>query len=187
MTATGKLTMTELEARYLSGGERAIKDYYRKFPVLVILPDGRGYSAVTWTPHATESVINPYVASPSTPSSGEIDPAHSVEIPKFPPGAVVAPITGSNLKQFLVGVGRLCTNDIQLQHKSVSRNHARFDFSTGRCVIEDLNSKNGTHVDGLHLLPGRHYLMTPYREVRFGEVQTMFLDCQALLDVCQLS
>lgn len=48
-----------------------------------------------------------------------------------------------------ITIGRLPENDIVFDHKSVSRNHARItETDDGTYLIEDLNSKNGTYVNG---------------------------------------
>lgn len=43
-------------------------------------------------------------------------------------------------------IGRTIDNDIQIRSKFVSRHHAQVITSPGRCIVEDLNSTNGTFV-----------------------------------------
>jgi len=45
-------------------------------------------------------------------------------------------------------IGRDPDVDVFLDHPSVSRRHARISITAGRVVLEDLNSRNGTCVDG---------------------------------------
>jgi pilus assembly protein CpaF len=45
-------------------------------------------------------------------------------------------------------IGREAINDIMLQDLEISRRHASITFVNGRHVIEDLNSTNGTFVNG---------------------------------------
>lgn len=45
-------------------------------------------------------------------------------------------------------IGRDPDVDVFLDHPSVSRRHARISITAGHVVIEDLNSRNGTCVDG---------------------------------------
>jgi pSer/pThr/pTyr-binding forkhead associated (FHA) protein len=45
-------------------------------------------------------------------------------------------------------IGRDPGVDVFLDHPSVSRHHARISITAGRVVLEDLNSRNGTCVDG---------------------------------------
>jgi pSer/pThr/pTyr-binding forkhead associated (FHA) protein len=45
-------------------------------------------------------------------------------------------------------VGRTDDNDIWLNHRSISRHHAKVVFENGRYAIEDLQSSNGVRVNG---------------------------------------
>lgn len=177
MTATGKLSVTELEARYLSGGTKAIRDYYVGCPILVILPDDYGKNSVTWTPHESDSSV----AKPVTPVSGE---SSSVEIstPRLPPGSVITPVRGKTPRFVVVGRNDDC--DIKINHNTVSRRHAVFDVY-GPLTLEDLQSKNGTFIDGVMLDPGRPTSVCSPRELRFGGVSALLLDLSTLLDVCR--
>jgi len=51
-------------------------------------------------------------------------------------------------------LGRAFENDIRLQDKSVSRQHVRIEKAAERYFLTDLQSKNGTFLDGRYLLPG---------------------------------
>jgi pSer/pThr/pTyr-binding forkhead associated (FHA) protein len=52
------------------------------------------------------------------------------------------PISGDNV---MVGRDRTCS--IVLSHPAVSRRHARITLSGTACVLEDLQSANGTYVN----------------------------------------
>jgi len=52
------------------------------------------------------------------------------------------------LRQGEMSIGRDPTNDIRIVDPSVSRHHARFRIDSRKAWIEDLESKNGTRVDG---------------------------------------
>lgn len=60
-------------------------------------------------------------------------------------GAVIReyPVTGATLS-----IGRGAGNDIVIDHPAVSSAHARLVAEAGRYAIEDLNSTNGTFVNG---------------------------------------
>ncbi|MBD3335099.1 MAG: SpoIIE family protein phosphatase [Candidatus Eisenbacteria bacterium] len=45
-------------------------------------------------------------------------------------------------------LGRSADSDVRLQDRSVSREHARLNIENGQATIEDLNSHNGTRVNG---------------------------------------
>lgn len=48
----------------------------------------------------------------------------------------------------LIGIGRRSSNDVCIPNLSVSGTHARITFSDGQAFIEDLNSTNGTYING---------------------------------------
>ena len=47
-----------------------------------------------------------------------------------------------------IAIGRLDDNDLVLPKNNVSKRHARVLYSDGRCVVSDLQSTNGTYVNG---------------------------------------
>ncbi len=51
-----------------------------------------------------------------------------------------------------VSIGRAAQNDIVIRDSGVSREHLRIVQREGRCFAEDLNSANGTRVNGLRIL-----------------------------------
>ncbi len=58
----------------------------------------------------------------------------------------------SKTKGYVIGRHRDLT-DIRVDDPSVSRRHARLFWDNGRVMVEDLNSSNGTKVDGTTLQP----------------------------------
>jgi hypothetical protein len=48
-------------------------------------------------------------------------------------------------------IGRAPGNSITLDHPSVSSYHARLSFGSGRWLLEDLGSRNGTRLNGLEV------------------------------------
>jgi predicted component of type VI protein secretion system len=56
-----------------------------------------------------------------------------------------------------VAIGRDIANDIVINDAEVSRKHARLTLEADRYRIEDLNSTNGTYIDGQRLI-GPHLL-----------------------------
>ena len=45
-------------------------------------------------------------------------------------------------------IGKLAQNDLALNHPAMSREHCQIILHGGRFFIRDLNSKNGTYVNG---------------------------------------
>ena len=68
-------------------------------------------------------------------------------------------------KKFPIGEGNIligrratdCTPDIALHDDFVSRRHAEIAFDRDHFTLRDLNSTNGTALDGLRIEPGRFY------------------------------
>lgn len=48
-------------------------------------------------------------------------------------------------------IGRDETNQVKLFHKSISRKHCKFVIQDGKIVLTDLNSTNGTFVNGIQI------------------------------------
>jgi adenylate cyclase len=69
-------------------------------------------------------------------------------------------------------IGRTKNNDVFVLHKSLSRQHAQLVMDGDNARVEDLDSKNGTFVDGQRItrreLRGGHY-------VKFGDVVFSFV------------
>src|SRR5436309_3057222 len=51
----------------------------------------------------------------------------------------------------IMSVGRSRDNDVVVENLSVSRNHARIRRQNGKYVLTDLNSANGTYVNGVRV------------------------------------
>jgi pSer/pThr/pTyr-binding forkhead associated (FHA) protein len=89
--------------------------------------------------------------------------------------------TGEPSKQnaFSMGitVGRTENNDIIVDENSISRFHAYFqqDARTLDWMLVDAESKNGTWVGALKLVPKQGALVTDQTRVRFGEIEMVFL------------
>jgi hypothetical protein len=71
-----------------------------------------------------------------------------------------------------VSVGRTSDNTVVLDHKSVSRRHARIEANADAFAVVDLESHNGTRV-GEQLIEGREAIQ-PGDVLRFGEVDVRF-------------
>ena len=73
-----------------------------------------------------------------------------------------------------VAIGRDITNDIVINEAEVSRKHARLTLEGDRYKIEDLNSTNGTYINGQRLI-GPHVLAVG-EVIMFGDNVGMVFD-----------
>jgi serine/threonine protein kinase len=90
-----------------------------------------------------QSVLQDFSAAP--PSSDE-----QIQV-LYPNGKTVPfPIRSGKV----LTVGRDTSNDIALEDAQASRNHARIEYDGKAFRITDLNSRNGTFLEGAKLLPG---------------------------------
>lgn len=65
-------------------------------------------------------------------------------------------------------IGRASSNDIVISGDGVSRKHARLERTASGWQMTDLNSTNGTYVEGQKLLPDVPESLDPNQEVRIG-------------------
>lgn len=66
-------------------------------------------------------------------------------------------------------IGRDEQVDVVIAHASVSRRHARLSVERRRVVLEDLNSKNGTRVDGVRIAAPAE--IHPGAVISFGSIE----------------
>jgi signal transduction histidine kinase len=67
-------------------------------------------------------------------------------------------------------VGRSKAADVQIKDTSVSRNHLKIILGVKKIFIEDLNSVNGTCVEGIHISPGKEIEVKPGVPISLGNV-----------------
>lgn len=82
-------------------------------------------------------------------------------------------------EQPLLTVGRDPTNDIVIEHRLASRRHARFEKAEVGFYIRDLDSTNGTFVNGQRIA-GAH-LLRNNDEVWIGDTVIIFRDPEATM------
>jgi pSer/pThr/pTyr-binding forkhead associated (FHA) protein/NADPH-dependent 2,4-dienoyl-CoA reductase/sulfur reductase-like enzyme len=79
------------------------------------------------------------------------------------------------LKRQTMAVGRDAEiNDIDLSNQSVSRRHARLDWKNNQWVCVDLQSANGTSINGEALKAGQEKALREGDEIQFGDVRMKF-------------
>ena len=83
------------------------------------------------------------------------------------------PIENFALEKTEIGIGRLPGNDIVLDTTTLSRYHVKISHTGGQVSITDLESINGTYVDGvrLNLLVLRKEAASPIRNRKGVAVQ----------------
>ncbi len=84
------------------------------------------------------------------------------------------PVESYRLNKATIAVGRSTGNDIVLDTTAISRYHITFTFKDQQVLLEDLNSVNGTYVDGVRLQPHAPYIVRGGEEVQIGEVRLIF-------------
>jgi hypothetical protein len=97
-----------------------------------------------------------------------------------PPFAVFFPQEGSSGGRDLevrtpsAAIGQGPRNDVVLDDDTVSTNHARLEFADGGWRLTDLESRNGTFVDGVRLAPGVPTPLPDQASVAFGAMKLAF-------------
>ena len=74
----------------------------------------------------------------------------------------------------VVTIGQGPQNDVVLDDDSVSRLHARLEFELGSWMLTDLESTNGTAVEGTRLAPGVPTPLAYASTVQFGGGKLQF-------------
>ncbi len=78
------------------------------------------------------------------------------------------------LDQPSVSVGRAQGNDLIIEDTSVSRRHARLSIESGKLMIEDLASANGTFIGSQRLAANTSSLVPEDQVVRLGDVEIRY-------------
>ncbi len=76
-------------------------------------------------------------------------------------------------------VGRSNRVDFIIGDELVSRNHARFVYHDGALCVEDLDSMNGTWVDGAQLDSNQPTPVADQSEVEFGKIKLLVTETAA--------
>lgn len=77
----------------------------------------------------------------------------------------------------LIGRSRAC--DLVLGERNVSSQHAVLEWCEGRWEIQDLHSRNGTHVDEVRLAAGARAILRAGARLRFGRDAPSWELCDA--------
>ena len=118
------------------------------------------------------NVIHPEPSPPPEPPPPDPSPE---PVPRFVPPRPTPSFDGSGLERcaepggFVLGRDGALV-DAVVDHRSVSRRHVRLTRRDGRLRVEDLNSTNGTRVNGHRLEPFAPCVLAPGDAVVLGEV-----------------
>ena len=82
-----------------------------------------------------------------------------------------------------VSVGRARNCDIVMRDPSVSKLHAHFRVGGGKLELVDIDSQNGTRVNGRALAPHQPAQISTGDTVLFGSVACKLVDAAALYDL----
>lgn len=110
------------------------------------------------------------------PDSSDITPSNALAL--F--GVLAGPRRGEEIPVAapVVSIGQGAQNDLVLDDDSVSRSHARLEFRMGSWLLTDLESTNGTAIEGVRLAPGVPTPLAYASTVRFGGVQLQFREVE---------
>ena len=65
-------------------------------------------------------------------------------------------------------IGRSPSNDIRLSDESISRRHIHLQFQSGKLIVIDLNSTNGSFINDDRLLAHKHQAWSANQKLRIG-------------------
>lgn len=95
-------------------------------------------------------------------------------------GVLAGPKLGEELPVHtpVISIGQGPQNDLVLDDDSVSRSHARLEFKMGSWLLTDLNSTNGTAIEGVKIAAGVPTPLAYASTVRFGGVRLQFREVE---------
>src|SRR5690242_5484774 len=125
------------------------------------------------TVHGLEAVAPPpSPAPPPTPPPAAARPASPPPLASFPLRVGAQAGQRLTVRTPIVNVGRADYNDVVVPDPSVSTSHAKLQRREGVWVLVDLDSTNGTFVDGERVKGDAP--LAPGAMVRLGDVQLVF-------------
>jgi hypothetical protein len=101
------------------------------------------------------------------------------------PNVEVLPVAKSPQNPYpdRVSVGRARNCDVVLRDPSVSKLHAHFRIGQPRLELVDIDSQNGTRVNGRPLPAHQPLVVTPGDVILFGSVSVKLVDADTLYDL----
>lgn len=84
------------------------------------------------------------------------------------------PVENFTIEKDVTAVGRLRGNDLVLDRNGISRYHITLTMKESQAIIVDLESVNGTYVDGERLPPNEPRVLRGGEEIIIGDVRLVF-------------
>lgn len=106
-------------------------------------------------------------------ATGPAQPPLAIPPARDRAAAFVVPAAGGRL-------GRAASSVVRVGERSVSRRHALLGTDKGVYSLLDLESDNGTGINGMPLVPGTPQSLRSGDVVHLGDVSFVFLDARAL-------
>ncbi|MEL7674532.1 MAG: FHA domain-containing protein, partial [Chloroflexota bacterium] len=91
------------------------------------------------------------------------------------------PIESYPLEKAATAIGRSTGNDIVLDTTAISRYHITFSVKDQKVFLEDLQSVNGTYVDGMRIAPNDPLLLRGGEEIQIGDIRLIYHPAADLL------
>lgn len=84
------------------------------------------------------------------------------------------PIESYQLDKPTIAIGRSTGNDIALDTTAVSRYHISVSLRGEQVVVEDLDSANGTYIDGVRMVAHQPHPLRDGDEIQIGDIRLIF-------------
>jgi len=113
-----------------------------------------------------------FISAAPPASAADVLPAVQLVVTTSPDPGLVGRVVPVDVSEFLLG--RDPAANLVLQDYHCSRRHAFIRFEAGRFVVVDLESSNGTLLDGCRLTPGQPAPLLFGAAIRIGETTLTF-------------
>ncbi len=84
------------------------------------------------------------------------------------------PVENFFIEQDSIAIGRSTGNNLIFERNGVSRYHVSLVVQNQHLVLQDLDSVNGTYVDGIRVRANEQYLLRGGEEIQIGDVRIVF-------------
>ena len=177
MPESTKCTLTELTAYYQASGEAGIRQRYPTQETFILVPVQECRSQpLAWTPNRQDTVRIKAIKKSSIDEQQALDKDQGYTAGR----SVVVPIN------FPTMLGRDKNCSIRFTSLYISNQHALLNESTQGVQIKDLNSANGTSINGCQIDPDVWHNLSFNDEISLAGTKIMFIDFKFLCDVVKM-